>query len=67
MCAGSCGSLMVDAGVFLDSPCYLLRQGLSGTWTAQTLVSAAGQLTPCIPVFVSQVLGLQLAAISAPL
>lgn len=24
------GSLLVDAGVFLDSPCYLLRQGLSG-------------------------------------
>lgn len=67
MCAGSCGSLMVDAGVFLDSPCYLLRQGLSGTWTAQTLASAAGQLTLCIPVFVSQVLGLQLAAVSAPL
>lgn len=58
---------MVDAGVFFDPPCYLLRQGLSGTWAAQTLASAAGQLTPCILVFVSQVLGSQLPAVSAPL
>lgn len=38
-----------------------------GTWSSQTLASAAGQLTLYIPVFLFQVLGLQLAAISAPL